>query len=409
MIHTLRRKFMIVSMSVVTIVLIAILGTINLYNLKSMHDSADQILQILSENQGTFPMRKPEEGEKKPGERPLISEETPYESRYFTVIFENDTVLTINTRNTISVDQSQALTYAETVLQDNRSKGSYADFRYAITQHNGLTYVIFLDQSRSLHTFYGTLKTSATVAGISLVSIAVLLYFASSLAIAPIVESDRRQKQFITDASHELKTPLTIISADVDLLEMEQGETEWSKDLKEQSARMKELTESLIMLARMDEGNTHMNFVDLPLSDVLEETIQLFHASALTHHLHIISDIAPMLSMHADSGAITRLCSILMDNAIKYAKENTDIHAQLKKDGHDIHLIITNISESDLSEHDLHHLFDRFYRPDASRNSSTGGSGLGLAMAKEIVQAHKGTIKAEMHDHALTIHITFPF
>lgn len=122
----------------------------------------------------------------------------------------------------------------------------------------------------------------------------------------------------------------------------------------------------------------------------------------------ILIDIAPMLSVHADSGAITKLCSILMDNATKFAKENTDIHAQLKKDGHDIHLIISNISESELSEQDLHHLFDRFYRPDASRNSSTGGSGLGLAMAKEIVQAHKGTTKAEMHDHALTIHITFP-
>lgn len=94
-----------------------------------------------------------------------------------------------------------------------------------------------------------------------------------------------------------------------------------------------------------------------------------------------------------------------MDNVIKYAKENTDVHAQPKKDGHVIHMIITNISESELSEHDLYHLFDRFYRPDASCNSSTGGSGLGLAMAKAIVQTHKGTIKAEMHDHALTIHI----
>ena len=94
-----------------------------------------------------------------------------------------------------------------------------------------------------------------------------------------------------------------------------------------------------------------------------------------------------------------------MDNVIKYAKENTDVHAQPEKDGHVIHMIITNISESELSEHDLYHLFDRFYRPDASRNSSTGGSGLGLAMAKEIVQTHKGTIKAEMHDHALTMHI----
>ncbi|MGM9941443.1 MAG: sensor histidine kinase [Bulleidia sp.] len=402
MIQKLKRKFMIVSLSCVAAVLLVVLGCINGYNLYHNTRMSDEILQILSENQGKFPPRRDLHDKPDPG----LSPETPYETRYFTVTLDQDNnVISTNTVNIISVDEITAISLAQQVV--NNTKGTLKQFRYLVSDTGNTKTVIFLDDTRNQNSFYNTLKSSILMAVIGITGVGILLFIFSDRAIAPIIESHQKQKQFITDASHELKTPLTVISADLELLEMEHGRNQWTEDMAKQTGRLHDLTLSLICLARMDEGK-QQTFVETPLSDLVEECIQAFTFSVQAAQLTIQQNIEPVISIMADATQITQLCSILMDNAIRYSRPDTQISVSLHKTGRQVAMTVTNTSNQQITDHDLKHLLDRFYRGDGSR-STTKGFGLGLSMAQEIVHTHHGRITASCGDHTtLTIRITFP-
>ena len=224
-----------------------------------------------------------------------------------------------------------------------------------------------------------------------------------------MAESYEKQKRFITDAGHEIKTPLTIIGADTDLLELDLGENEWLDDIKRQTKRLTGLTQDLIYLARMDEEQPQLQPIEFPLSDVAEELAQSFHNLAAAQSRQFTADIQPMLSFTGDEKAVRQLMSILLDNAVKYTPENGTITFTLKKDGRSIRLSVANDTAATMEKESLNRLFDRFYRTDQSRNSSTGGYGLGLSIARSIVSAHKGKIQAENSGgNDLTITVTLP-
>ena len=222
-------------------------------------------------------------------------------------------------------------------------------------------------------------------------------------------ESYEKQKQFITDAGHEIKTPLTIIQADADVLEMELGENEWLADIQNNVRRLTDLTNDLVSLARMEEGGTPLELVEIPLPDVVTETAQTFHTLAQAQNKELRIHAEPMLSMDADEKAITKLVGILLDNALKYSPEGTPISLGLEKQGKQIKLSVENVSAVTLSEGNLDRLFERFYRADPSRNSQTGGHGIGLSIASAIVSAHNGQIHAaQPSPGSLRITVTLP-
>lgn len=205
----------------------------------------------------------------------------------------------------------------------------------------------------------------------------------------------------------ELKTPLTIIDADAEVLEMDIGENEWLRDIQTQTKRLAELTNNLILLSRMEE-QPQTEKIEFPLSDLAEETVETFQALAKTHSKHLTAHIQPMLSMRGDEKAICQLITILLDNAVKYSSEDGTIDLTLEKQKNTIRLTVRNTVES-VSKKDLAHLFDRFYRADPSRNSQTRGYGLGLSIASAIVNSHRGKIWAATPDEkSFSITAAFP-
>ena len=414
MIQSLRKKLIGATMLSLLLVLLVILGTVNVVTFRKTVADADRILTLLSENQGTFPKQTaPGMGNgrgNRPPNRMNFSPETPYESRFFWVTVDKDgSPESMDMANIAAIDSETAEQYAKTVLERGKNNGFLGDYRYLVSQKDGETRIIFLDCGRSLDGFRITLLSSFGMTAMALLGVFVLLLFLSGRMVKPLAESYEKQRQFITDAGHEIKTPLTIIGADADLLELELGENEWLADIRRQTQRLTGLTRDLIYLSRMDEEKPEMQFVEFPVSDVVEETAQSFLALAKQQEKHMELSIQGMLSLVGSEKDIRQLTSILLDNALKYSAPGSTITLRLEKDSKSLRLSVRNAIDQPMSRESINRLFDRFYRTDASRNSATGGNGLGLAIAKGIVSAHKGKIRAESPEvHTLVITAQFP-
>lgn len=413
MIRKLRIKLILASMFSLMLVLGIILCAAGILNYRQIVVDADSILTILKKNDGTFLMDdRPKNApifsdEPSRAERPF-SAELPYESRYFSVFFSADgNVISVNTGKIAAVDSTAAVEYARAVVDDGDERGFVEDYRYTVYTVGDETHVIFLDYGREMSSFRTFLFTSAGVSTAGLLAVMMLLIFLSGRIVKPFMENYEKQKQFITDAGHELKTPLTIIDADAEVLEMDIGENEWLGDIRIQTKRLARLTNSLIQLSRMEE-QPRTEKIEFPLSDVVEETAETFQSLAKTQNKNLSSRIEPMLSMRGDENAIRQLITILLDNAVKYSDDGGRIELTLEKKKNSIQLSVFNTAEY-ISRDDLPNLFDRFYRADQSRNSKTGGYGLGLSIAAAVAAAHKGKIQASTQDgKSLLIVVSFP-
>ena len=210
-------------------------------------------------------------------------------------------------------------------------------------------------------------------------------------------ESYRKQKQFLTDAGHELKTPLTIIDANTEVLEMEIGSSKWLDSTRNQVIRLTNMVKQFTALAKMDEAQGLLQKARFSLSQVLNETVDLFIPVATSTHRTLQVSCAEDLYYVGDKEQFRQLFCLLLDNAIKYSTPDSRIELTLCKHGK--HLCFTIFNEcKGIAKGSQDILFERFYRSDSSRNSSTGGSGIGLSIAHSIVENHKGSIHAESTD-----------
>ena len=318
-------------------------------------------------------------------------------------------VLGVDTGRIAAVDEEAAAGYALCVLEAGSKKGFFSGYRFLCSAEGDATRVIFLDCGRSLSALRTVLLASVALALLGLLAVFALLMLFSPRILRPLTEGYEKQRRFITDAGHELKTPLTIIGADADLLEPELGENEWLSDIRAQMTRLTGLTQDLIYLSRMDEAQPRLSRIEFPISDVTEEVALSFQAPARAQGKMLDMRIAPLLSFTGDEKALRQLVSLLMDNAVKYSPAGATIRVSLAREGRLLRLSVSNPTEKPLTREQLHHLFDRFYRADASRASGTGSYGLGMAIARSIVTAHKGKIRAESPTpDALTVTVTLP-
>lgn len=409
MIKKLRFKFILLSMSAFLLVLTIIIAGINIVNYKGVIRDADELLTLLSENQGDFP-REPENRE--PKLPPNMSPEIPYESRYFSVILNKDSgnIVQTDTSRITSVDSSAAITYAQTVMEKEKEHGFIDQFRYVIYAENEAVHITFLDCGRKFDSFFSFLFASIAISLAGYLVVFALIAFFSGRILRPISESYEKQTRFITDAGHELKTPLTIINADVDVLFMEIGESEWLTDIQKQTNRMSMLTRSLAYLARLEEMRDRSVLkIEFPISDIVSETAASFQILAQTQKKEFHCDIQPLLSYCGNEQEIGQLVSILLDNAIKYSPEGGQITLTLEKQTRSLRLSVVNTTITAIPKEKLPLLFDRFYRVDDSRNSSIGGSGIGLSIAKAITTSHGGRIQAQSEGgNLLRINVTLP-
>ena len=406
MIRDLRKKFILVAMLSTMLVLTAIMGVVNFSNYREMLDRADEMTALLEQNDGKFPEEpsrheqddtetppaKPENDEK---DKSRFSVETPFETRYFTVtVDENGEVTDCDLDRIAAVDEETAEEYTQTAQQKNKTTGFQGIYRYRVTETEDGAKYVFLDCRREISNFRTVLVTTISVSLLGLAAVFVLVVIFSRMVFRPVEESIQKQKRFITDASHELKTPLTIIDANTEVMEMESGESQWTKSTRKQIQRLSGLVQQLVTLSRLDEEKGLEEKCEFNLSEAVSECVQPYESLAQTREKNLTLNIEEDITYTGDERSIRQLAGILMDNAVKYSSENGNITLTLKKKGKKIFLEVYNDAD-DLPQGKMDVLFERFYRLDSSRNSGTGGSGIGLSVAKAIVQAHKGKITAE--------------
>ena len=403
MINKLKRKFILLSTVFMFILMTALVLIMNLVNFNEVAADADSVLDVLVQPAFPFFGEGFGEGAALPDPDALksfiprgMSPEVPYESRFFIVrVSESGEIIQSDLSRIVSVDEKSAETYIKKAQKSGGDRGFIGDFRYSKTTDGNGTRIIFLDCGRKLDSFKSFLWISIIVGLGGCVVTFVAFVLTAGRIVSPIAESYEKQKRFISDAGHEIETPLTIINANVDLLETD-GEKEELDDIRAQTKRLTELTNNLVMLSKMEESEHKLVKIDFPLSDLVSETAGSFRAPAASRSIEFSFDVAPGLTMNGSPDAIRQLVSVLVDNAVKYSPDGGSVNVALSAHKKCAVLSVSNKALEEIKEADLKHLFDRFYRSDASRNSETGGHGIGLSIAKAITEAHGGTISASV-------------
>ena len=409
MFRKVKNRFIFLSMSSFFVLLSTIILCMNILNYQSVVREVDMILSFMTEKdggfQGEFPMPDRKEFP------PYMSPEAPRENRYFLVVLnENGEIVQSDYSRISSVNSQEAHQYALEIVEKGKEQGFVNNYRYLRREENGLQRITFLDCGIRLYSFQAFLRISILIGFVGyLVFFGVIVFFSGKI-MRPVSESYEKQRRFITDAGHELKTPLAIIHADVDVLSMEMGEkNEWLDDIRMQANRLAGLTNDLTYLSRMEEEEKKLQMLEFAFSDVVTETVSSFAALAKMQNKTLQCSVPPMMSLTGNEKAIRQLVSILMDNAIKYSPENGLIAVEAKKQNRHIVLTFFNTTGSPIPKEKLDLIFERFYRIDSSRSTMTGGYGIGLSVAKAIVKAHNGKIGATTAgDSSLKINVILP-
>ena len=272
--------------------------------------------------------------------------------------------------------------------------GFYGNLRYEITRDNLYTTVTAIDLKNDLTLMRNVVRVSVVIIIASLIFVFIVSYFLSRWAIRPLKESFEKQRRFISDASHELKTPLAVISANADVLETEIGDNKWLENIKSQSKIMSDLVYDLLDLAKMDETSDEMILSEFDLSNTVLSKALEFECTAFECGKTFEQNITENIRYKGNEEAIKHLVTILIDNAIKHSDENGIVRVTLTTAGNKKILQVYNTGNS-IRNSEKDKIFNRFYRSDESRSKATGGYGLGLSIAKAITDAHKGTITVD--------------
>ncbi len=440
MVKTLQKKFIFTAMTAITILIVVLLGTVNVVNIIRLNNQNENLMNMLSEDNkmpkdGNFEIRpeyspdvffetatdgdikeEPDNSMEPPAHNgngfrlfnPVLNEDDRLSAVYFVVkIDEEDNVVFTDISHISTIDEEKAEEYANSVLSEGKSKGKTDNFKYTVSESfdgKGKT-IVFLDIKKETQSILAVALVSAGIGFVGWILMLVLIIALSKKAIKPIAANIERQKQFITDAGHEIKTPLAIILANTEAMELHNGESKWSKNIRKQTTRLSELMQRMLSLAKMDEGTAVLKFEEIDFSKMVKNTVNSFEESAKKRNLKIDKDIEEDVHLKADKESMTQLVNILIDNAVKYADEGTDINLKLKKHDKHIRFSVSNTCAS-LPDINPEKMFDRFYRGDSARTQKGGGFGIGLSVAREIAQMHKGKLLAEKKNENI---ISFTF
>ncbi len=324
-----------------------------------------------------------------------------YSTRYFAVLFDtDDEVEKVITSHIASIDKETAEHYAQIVLQKQKRFGSFGRYYYHIAERkNGGTIVIYLDQSAQLTDIYRILFIALLLLIIGTLLAYHFMRIFSRKVVRSEIESVERQKQFITNASHELKTPLAVIRANTEMQEMLEGETEWTRSTMRQADRLNGLVQNLVQIARAQETATGELKV-MNIAPAVSDTAESFVAVAAGDGKTLTHKIAPAAFMEADESMIRQLVSLLADNAVKYCDPDGEIRIVLSRTVRTVTLLVSN-AYADGASVDYTRFFERFYREDEARtadnadtseNAAKNGYGIGLSIVEELVRSLHGTI-----------------
>ncbi|MBO5222736.1 MAG: GHKL domain-containing protein [Clostridia bacterium] len=430
MIRKLQKKFIFITMISLLIITSALIIAINVTNLVRIDGRAEDLMDMITLRREPEDVFRPDSdrGEGKPQPpRPegegahdapwfsgkhgdfksiSITPETEFTTRWFSVSFSDGALLSVSVEKIASVTSEQAVAYAKEVLSSGDLSGYEDGYKYRLVSENNTETVYFLNCETELQNGFFMLIATVLIGITCLVFLFLLITVLSRRAVKPVLENMERQKRFITDAGHELKTPLSIISANADVLSLTGENNEWVESIRKQTDRMGHLVQDLLTLAKGEESD-EVVFQAFHLSDAVIDTAMPFAVPAESRGKKVELDIQPDLELWGDEGAIRHLISILMENALKYADEGGTISLSLRREGKHIVLLQKNPCTPLPTREQMDRLFDRFYRVDPSRSRESGGYGIGLSIAKIIVESHKGKISAYAEDNQLCFSVIF--
>ncbi|MVP01274.1 sensor histidine kinase [Paenibacillus lutrae] len=404
MFNKLRNKFLLLNMIIISVMMLIAFSSI--YIIMDQNISRDIDMELHRESDSRKPAGKsapfrPNTAPQEPG-ADNKGTSPPFRSASFALVTDKQgTILTLSSRFDMTAEFYEEIKTAALAKNKQQGKLKLDDHHWAYavqTVPDG--YVIsFLDVTSQQAFLTNLIYAFLAVASIMLVIIFFISRFFANRSIGPVQEAFNRQKQFIADASHELKTPLTVINTNVDVLlahedDLIKNQTKWLTFIKSESERMGKLTNDLLYLAQIDQIDTGVMMAPFEVSEAVEQVVLTMEAVIYEQDIHLTYEIEPGLTARGSIEQVKQVVMILLDNAMKYTESGGSVDLTLNKRHQNLVLTVTNTGKG-ISEEHLEKIFDRFYRTDSSRTRGQGGYGLGLAIAKAIIEQHKGTIYAK--------------
>lgn len=387
---TLRRKFIFFAMSAVTILLAVLIGAINGFSWIFLDRQSDAVLRTLVNGDGIF--MQMEFHERRPF-APSLDMDTIKSARFFMVHMDKDgRILDVNVDQISSVDTKKAVRYAR---QITGAFGKINGYKYQVKRLGTDRLIFFMDTSGQLGTFVMVLSISAGIALVCWLVIFLFVVLFSGRVVRPILAGMEKQKQFITNAGHELKTPLAIIQSNNDAAALIHGETKYNRNIRLQTQRLNVLMTNLLTLAKLDE-ETKLPTEKVDISEAFFGILPVFEDAARDRQIHMSFNIQPGLFMQVHQDTFLQMLSILLDNAVKYTPEGGTIRFSIKSESGHIWIVEENGCET-LRDIPPERLFERFYRADDARtqNGASSGYGIGLSAARAIAETFGGKLTAE--------------
>lgn len=409
MVKALKKRFIFVAMAAVSVLLVVLLGAINIFNMVIVNNQVDDTISFLAQrglspmgsvpadNRGVFPEKELERDDffRKP-----MNEDTFMASRHFTVLLdEKNEIVYINVSQISSVDSKEAEKLAQGVLSEGKFHGYINGFKFDtaiadsvfVQEHSQV--MVFLDVTDQYRNIFSVLFLSIVLGALAWGLMLLLVLFLSDKAIKPIAENMRQQKMFITNAGHEIKTPLAIILANTDALELHAGKSKWSENIRTQTNRLSGLMQNLLMLSKADEGVSAVAQENINATEILNAVVEQYIELCSEEDKMIFTEIEADCTVKVVSENLRQLFGVLVDNAVKYALPESSINIFLaRQNGKMIFKIKNKCTE--LPQVEPSKLFDRFYRGDSARTQKNGGYGIGLSVARAIAESSSGSIKA---------------
>ncbi len=404
MFKKLQRKFIWGSALVLLLVITAVTGIVYWITTEVINRQTDVLLNMIVDNGGDLPERF----EFDPSQERFLAlkDESVYETRFLTAVKGDSGVNITVTR--IAMPQNEMNSIINRAFEENYNNGRIdiegkRIFRFVKeSSEDGSVTLVLLDSTSR----YAMQRLTMTyMSGIWLLVlilyIIVILRFSKKL-IKPFIENDERQKRFITNASHELKTPLAVISANTEMTEALSGKTKWTDSTRRQITRLQTLIEELVVLTRANEMKDS-DMTDVDISGIVSDISESFKSVAENSGKSFTVEITPNLNVKCDKRSIQHVVSVLLDNAVKYCDDGGNISIRLESlnRGKGAHISVSN-TYAEGKNTDISKFFERFYRNDESHNSEKAGFGIGLSMAKEIVERMKGKMKVDYSGNTIS-------
>ena len=408
MMHKLRLKFIRIAMASLTAAVILVAAGINVMNWLNVRAEIGETISFLAESDGMISPEKASEWAGKNKHRKNVLTQSVY---FFGRSEQNGRLQVVTQGRMENVNREEAESLLKRAADSGRKSGFVDDYCYQqFTSRGNTTSWIFLNCESYLTASRNLLLFSAAICVAGILLSLLIVSLLSKKAIQPFIRNEQKQKRFITDASHELKAPLAVISANMDVLALKDQDNPWINGTRNQVASMRNLVEDMVYLSRADEADRPVEVKSIHLKELLLETAEPYQAMAEFQNKSFHCEAEKDLSVRGDESALQRVVSILCDNAVKYTPEGGTIYLRAYADGRNAVIETENPPAQSLTEENCTRLFDRFYRADEARNrEKQNGYGIGLSIAQAVIARHGGSASARMtSDHTLLIRLTIP-